>query len=113
MRLITGIDTAMPDVGKRWNYHARWNQHERFWEEDFRQLASFGFDVLRWQVPWSLVQPGRGEYRWDLLDAQVELATKLGMEIFYPIAHFNHPDWIAGRGVRHAVYSNDLPSHLA
>ncbi|MDZ4802822.1 MAG: beta-galactosidase [Bryobacteraceae bacterium] len=113
MRLITGIDTAMPDVGRRWNYHARWNQHEQFWQDDFRQLASFGFDVLRWQLPWSMVEPARGEYRWDLIDPKVELATKLGMDIFYPIAHFNYPAWIAGRGVRHAVYSSDLPSHLA
>ena len=78
MRLISGIDTAMPDVRTKWNYHARWNQNERFWQEDFRQLADCGFDLLRWQVPWSLVQPKKGEYRWDLIDPKVELAAVLG-----------------------------------
>ncbi len=112
MRLITGIDTAMPDVGKRWNYHARWNQNERFWREDFRQLAGFGFDLIRWQLPWSLVQPTRGEYRWDLLDEKVEFANKLGVELFYPIVHFNMPAWIAGRGVRHAVFATNLTDDL-
>jgi hypothetical protein len=113
MRLISGIDTAMPDVGRRWNYHARWNQSEHFWQEDFRQLADCGFDLLRWQVPWSLVEPGRGEYHWELIDPKVELATKLGLEIFYPIVHFNMPSWIAGKGVRHAVYSNALADSVA
>ena len=103
----------MPDVGKRWNYHARWNGSEQLWEEDFRQLAACGFDLLRWQVPWSLVEPEPGQYRWDLIDPKVELATRLGLEIFYPIVHFNVPAWIAGRGVRHSVYSHHLPEILA
>src|SRR4051812_45522066 len=97
MRLISGIDTAMPDVGRRYNYHARWNQHEQLWREDFVQLADCGFDLLRWQVPWSLVEPRRGKYNWQLIDEKVELATKLGLEIFYPIAHFNYPGWITGK----------------
>jgi hypothetical protein len=111
--LISGIDTAMPDVGSKWNYHARWNQSERFWQDDFRQLAGCGFDLLRWQAPWSLVEPKRGEYHWELVDPKVELATKLGMELFYPIVHFNLPTWVAGRGVRHSVYSSDLSEYLA
>jgi hypothetical protein len=102
----------MPDVHNRWNFHARWNQSEQFWPEDFRQLADCGFDLLRWQMPWSLVQPKRDEYRWNLIDPKVELATKLGLEIFYPIVHFNYPSWIAGRGVRHAVLSQELGDRL-
>jgi hypothetical protein len=113
MRLISGIDTAMPDVGRRWNYHARWNQSEQFWQDDFRQLADCGFDLLRWQMPWSLVEPRRGEYHWELIDPKVELAMKLGMEIFYPVVHFNMPSWIAGRGIRHAVYSPALADSVA
>jgi hypothetical protein len=113
MRLITGIDTAMPDVGKRWNYHARWNQNDRFWAEDFRQLAGFGFDTIRWQMPWSMVQPSRGEYRWELIDPKVELAQKLGVELFYPIVHFNLPSWIAGRGVRHPVFAKNLADDVS
>jgi hypothetical protein len=113
VRLISGIDTAMPDVHTRWNFHARWNQSEQFWREDFRQLADCGFDLLRWQMPWSLVQPKPHEYRWDLIDPKVELAAKLGLEIFYPIVHFNYPSWIAGRGVRHAVLSQQLGDSLA
>lgn len=113
MRLISGIDTAMPDVKTKWNFHARWNQSDRFWQEDFRQLADCGFDLLRWQMPWSLVQPKAGEYRWDLIDPKVELATKLGLEIFYPVVHFNYPSWIAGRGVRHAALSTELGDRVA
>ena len=113
MRLIAGIDTAMPDVGKRWSYHAEWNQNTRFWQEDFRQLSALGFDLLRWQMPWSLVQPTPGEYRWDLIDPKVELATDLGLEIFYPIAHFSLPSWLAQPGERHAVYSAQLADRLA
>ncbi|MBC7926864.1 MAG: beta-galactosidase [Bryobacteraceae bacterium] len=113
MRLLSGIDTAMPDVRKKWNYHARWNQSERLWAEDFRQLADCGFDLLRWQTPWSLVEPHKGELHWELIDPKVELAAKLGMEIFYPIVHFNMPSWLAGRGVRHGVYAPDLADHVA
>jgi hypothetical protein len=103
----------MPAVGKRWNYHARSNGNENVWEQDFHQLADCGFDLLRWQVPWSLVEPEPGKYHWDLIDPKVELANKLGLEIFYPIVHFNMPAWIAARGVRHSVYSNHLPEIVA
>src|SRR5262245_59135042 len=103
----------MPDVRTKWNYHARWNQNERFWQEDFRQLADCGFDLLRWQVPWSLVQPKKGEYRWDLIDPKVELAGRLALEIFYPIVHFNVPSWIGGKSVRHGVYAPELGDHVA
>lgn len=113
MRLISGIDTAMPDVGKRWNYHARWNGSERLWQDDFRQLADCGFDLLRWQLPWSLAEPQQGDLQWQLIDPKVELATKLGLEILYPVVHFNLPPWIASKGVRHSVYSADLADHVA
>jgi hypothetical protein len=64
-------------------------------------------------MPWSLVEPKRGDLRWELLDPKVELATKLGLEIFYPVVHFNLPSWIAGKGVRHSVYSSSLPDYVA
>ena len=113
MRLISGIDSAMPDVRSKWNYHARWNGSEKLWREDFHQLADCGFDLLRWQMPWSLVEPKRGELHWELIDPKVELATKLGLEIFYPIVHFNLPSWIAGRGVRHSVFAQNLADDVA
>jgi hypothetical protein len=113
VRLITGIDTAMPDVKRKWNYHAAWNQNDRLWQDDFRQLADCGFDLLRWQTPWSLVQPKQNEYRWDLIDPKVELATKLGLEIFYPIVHFNLPRWLASSGEKHAVFADQLPDRIA
>ena len=113
MRLITGIDTAMPDVKRKWNYHAAWNQNDRLWREDFRQLADCGFDLLRWQMPWSLVQPKADEYRWDLIDPKVELATQLGLEIFYPVVHFNLPSWLAANGEKHAVFSDQFPDRIA
>ena len=113
MRLISSIDTAMPDVGNRWHYHARWNDSERLWEQDFRQLADCGFDLLRWQVPWSLVEPRRREYHWELIDPKVELASRLGLEIFYPVVHFNIPSWIAGDTVQHSVCSDGLSDAVA
>jgi Beta-galactosidase len=113
VRLITGIDTAMPDVKRKWNYHAAWNQNDRLWRDDFRQLADCGFDLLRWQAPWSLVEPKQGEYRWDLIDPKVELATQLGIDIFYPIVHFNLPAWLARAGEKHAVFADQLPDRIA
>jgi hypothetical protein len=112
VRLMTGIDTAMPDVNKTWSYHAAWNQNDRLWEEDFRQIAGCGFDLLRWGMPWSLAEPSPGEYRWDLIDPKVELATRLGVEIFYPIVHFNLPAWIAQEGDKHSVLSVRLSDRL-
>jgi hypothetical protein len=110
---MSGIDTAMPDVKKKWNYHAAWNHNDRLWREDFRQLAGCGFDLLRWQMPWSLVEPAPGEYRWDLIDPKVELATQLGVEIFYPVVHFNFPAWLPVPGERHAVLSDRLADRVA
>ena len=54
-----------------------------------------------------------GEYRWDLVDEKVELATSLGLEIFYPIVHFNLPSWLASKGEKHAVFADQLPDRIA
>jgi hypothetical protein len=112
MRLMSGIDTAMPDIKNRWSYHAAWNGNDVQWEHDFRQIASCGFDLLRWGMPWSMVQPSRNEYRWDLIDPKVDLATRLGVEIFFPIVHFNIPRWLSKAG-RHGVLSQELGDRLA
>ncbi|HET8549605.1 MAG TPA: beta-galactosidase [Bryobacteraceae bacterium] len=112
VRLIAGIDTAMPDIKNSWSYHAAWNQNDRLWREDFRQLAGCGFDLLRWGMPWSLTEPEEGRYRWDLIDPKIELAAKLGLEIFYPIVHFNYPSWIPRPGEQHAVLSHRLAERL-
>lgn len=103
----------MPDVRNRWHYHARWNQSDQLWQDDIRQLADCGFDLIRWQTPWSMVEPEKGRYQWDLIDTRVEYAARLGVEIFYPIVHFNLPSWLAGKGVRHSVFASDLPQHVA
>ncbi|MGH9630987.1 MAG: beta-galactosidase, partial [Bryobacteraceae bacterium] len=110
---MSGIDTAMPDIKNSWSYHAAWNQNDRYWEQDFRQMADCGFDLLRWGMPWSMVEPQRGAYRWELIDPKVELAAKLGLEIFYPIMHFNAPAWLAGKNEPHAVLSAQLADRLA
>jgi hypothetical protein len=102
----------MPDIRKSWSYHAAWNQNDRLWAEDFRQLAGCGFDLLRWGMPWSLTEPEEGVYRWDLIDPKVELATRLGMELFYPIVHFNYPSWIPRAGEQHAIVSSRLAERL-
>ncbi len=113
MRLIAGIDTAMPDINDGWSYHATRIQHDLLWQEDFHQISSLGFDLLRWGTPWSLAEPERGQYRWDLIDPKVELAVKLGLEIFYPIAHFNLPTWLPRKGESHAIFAEELPERLA
>ena len=50
---------------------------------------------------------------WETIDPQVELATKLGLEIFYPIVHFNLPSWLASNGEKHAVFADQLPDRIA
>ena len=110
---MIGIDTAMPDVRNKWSYHAAWNQNDIYWEQDFRQIAECGFDLLRWQMPWSMIEPRKGEYRWDLIDPKVDLATKLGVEIFYPVVHFNVPGWLPEHGEIHAVFSEQLCDRVA
>ena len=112
MRLITGIDTAMPDVKRKWNYHANWNQNDRLWREDFRQLADAGFDLLRWQAPWSLVEPKQGEYHWELIDPQVDLATKLGLEDLLSRRALQPPH-VAGRTRMRSMRSSPLNCPIA
>jgi hypothetical protein len=110
---MTGIDTAMPDIKNGWSYHAEWNQNDRLWEDDFRQLAGLGFNLLRWGMPWSLVEPEPGVYRWDLIDSKVELCDRLGMELFFPIVHFNYPKWVAREDELHSVLSSRLADRLS
>jgi hypothetical protein len=110
---MTGIDTAMPDIKTGWSNHAEWNQNNRLWREDFAQLRGLGFDLLRWGMPWSIIEPHPGVYRWDLLDERVEYAQQLGLELFFPIVHFNYPSWVPLEGERHAVLSARLADRVA
>jgi hypothetical protein len=113
MKLLTGIDAAMPDIKKRWSYHAEWNQHQEYWREDFRQLADYGFKFLRWGLPWSMVETGADVYRWELLDERVELASRLGIATYYPVMHFNVPTWVVRQGEPHGILSERLSDRLA
>src|SRR5512141_2276103 len=42
-----------------------WTQHDRFWREDFRMIReTFGPVTVRYGLPWSMLEPRRGEFAW-------------------------------------------------
>ncbi len=117
MQFLTGIDTPMPDVmkdgGVVWNHHAKWNQWETHWEDDLRWHADNGFRLLRFNIPWSLIQPKQNIFDFTVLGPQIELARKLGIEIVYPLAHFNYPYWICRDDELHPTLASGLADALA
>ena len=73
-----------------------WTQHDRFWKDDFRLIKDdFGSISTRYCLPWSLLEPKRGEFNWKWADERVDYITgELGLKLILDIMHFGTPQWL-------------------
>ncbi len=117
LKVITGIDWPMPDrfVDSRPVYadHGRWTGFVDNWKRDLRLLAEYGFDTLRFGVPWCITEPVPHKHNFELMDKVVNEAEKLGIELHYVAAHYNQPLYVKDRGEMHQSLARRYPESLA
>lgn len=63
---------------------------------DLADVASLGVRVMRYGMPWRLVEPEPGRYDWSLWDRAFAAAERTGLEPIADLCHFGLPDHFAG-----------------
>ncbi len=92
----TGIEGSYPTVE-----HGRWRRdqmqemrHYEHWQKDFELAREIGVTHIRYGPPLHLVNPARGEFRWDLVDGPMAELERHGPEPIIDLCHFGLPQWL-------------------
>jgi beta-glucosidase len=75
--------------------------HWHRYPEDIALLAGLGFDVYRFSLEWSRIEPEEGEWSRASLDHYRRMCAtchELGMLPVVTFHHFTTPRWLAGQG---------------
>lgn len=98
-RLHFGVgieDTFVPQegLGHRKLDEYELMQHYSHWREDLDLVAESGAEILRWGVPWYLVEPRPGEFEWGWLDEVAGRMRELGLRCVVDLMHYGTPLWL-------------------
>jgi beta-glucosidase/6-phospho-beta-glucosidase/beta-galactosidase len=66
--------------------------HDRYLEDDYRQVQDLGIDVLREAIRWPLVDKGGGRYDWSSVDPFLEALDKYQLRAIWDLCHYGFPD---------------------
>jgi beta-glucosidase len=84
-------------------------QHDRFWREDLRMVATIGVRHLRYGIPWYLVNPAPGRFDWSWTDEALPyLVEELGIQPILDLVHYGAPLWLEG-----TFLAPDYPERVA
>ncbi|HYN89630.1 MAG TPA: family 1 glycosylhydrolase [Ardenticatenaceae bacterium] len=98
---MTGFEcSAFPQVGAD---ELEATQHYRWWASDLVRLRDVGFTMIRYGIPWHLVNPKPHVYDWDWVDQAVDLMAVLGITPIVDLFHYGTPPWIEG-GIMHPIF---------
>ncbi|QPP06597.1 family 1 glycosylhydrolase [Streptomyces bathyalis] len=97
LRFAVGIeDTFVPQesAGHRKLDEYELTQHYALWREDLDLAADAGAELIRWGIPWYLVEPAPGDFRWEWLDEVVAHMDRLGLRCVVDLMHYGTPLWL-------------------
>jgi beta-glucosidase/6-phospho-beta-glucosidase/beta-galactosidase len=97
LHLGVGIeDTFVPQAGpgQRKLDEYELTQHYSHWREDFDAVAESGAGLLRWGIPWYLVEPRPGDFHWEWLDRVADRMSHLGLRCVVDLMHYGTPLWL-------------------
>jgi beta-glucosidase len=97
LHFAVGIeDTFVPheDTGHRKLDEYELTHHYHQWEEDLRRAADTGATMIRWGIPWYLLEPEPGRFRWEFTDRVVETLDRLGLHCMVDLMHYGTPLWL-------------------
>jgi glycosyltransferase involved in cell wall biosynthesis len=68
------------------------SEHDRFAEEDYRQLADHGIRTVRDGFRWHLIETSPGAYDWSSIEPMLEAAGRTGTQVIWDLLHYGWPD---------------------
>jgi len=69
-------------------------QHYHYWREDLGLAAASGATMIRWGVPWYLVEPEEGQFDFRWLDEVAAHLSDLGLRCVVDLMHYGTPLWM-------------------
>jgi beta-glucosidase/6-phospho-beta-glucosidase/beta-galactosidase len=89
---MTGFEcTAFPQVGTD---ELEQTEHLRWWASDLLRVRETGVRVIRYGIPWHIVNPAPHVYDWSWTDQALDLMDTLGLVPIVDLFHFGTPLWI-------------------
>ena len=61
-------------------------------KSDIDKIVSCGFDWIRIDFSWYIIEPKRGEFKWNLFDTAISYAKSKGLKIYGTISYV--PSWV-------------------
>jgi beta-glucosidase len=104
LHFAVGIeDTFVPQesVGRRRLDEYELTQHYHQWKDDLTRAADAGADVIRWGIPWYLLEPAPGDLRWEWTDEVVAHLDRLGLRCVVDLMHYGTPLWLDNQFLNH------------
>lgn len=103
-------DTFIPQTrpGMRALDEYELTKHYEHWYDDLGLIAETGANHTRWGIPWYLVNPEPGTFRFDWLDQVVDRFEELGVEVIVDLMHYGTPLWMDN-----SFINNDYPRRVA
>ena len=83
-------------------------RHYEHWYEDLGLIAETGANQVRWGIPWYLVNPEPGKYRFDWLDRVVDRFDEIGVDVIVDLVHYGTPLWLDN-----SFINTDYPERVA
>lgn len=65
-------------------------------DEDLRDIATLGVNVIRYGMPWRITEAEAGRYDWTLWDAAFAACDRHGLTPVVDLVHFGLPDHLDG-----------------
>ncbi len=90
----TGIECSYPQTVDGRRDEMLETGHYEHWEKDFQLIADLGLKVVRYGLPYHLVNPARGKYDWSFADKAMNRMKELGLIPILDLLHFGVPDWV-------------------
>jgi beta-glucosidase len=97
LHLGVGIeDTFVPQesLGHRKLDEYELTQHYENWRADLDLVADSGAELVRWGIPWYLVEPRPGEFEWRWLDEVAAHMQERGIRCVVDLMHYGTPLWL-------------------
>lgn len=111
LHLGVGIeDTFIPQerVGQRKLDEYELTQHYHLWREDLDLAAASGATLIRWGIPWYLVEKDEGVYDFGWVDQVAARMRELGLRCVVDLMHYGTPLWL-----ENGFLNPDYPTKVA
>src|SRR4051794_20843672 len=98
---MTGFEcSAFPQMGMD---ELELTQHDRFWASDLLRVRETGTTLIRYGIPWHLVNYKPHEFDWRWTDSVLDFIKLLGLNPIVDLFHFGTPVWLE-RGIMNPFF---------